>query len=71
MALEQDLTIIPVINKIDLPAAQPELVAAEIEKIIGILREEIIMASAKMGIGIPEILEAIVQRVPHPKGDAD
>lgn len=71
MAVEQDLTIIPVINKIDLPAAQPEVVATEIENTIGLLREEIIEASAKMGVGIKEILEAIVQRVPPPKGEPD
>ena len=69
MAVEQDLTIIPVINKIDLPAAQPDVVAAEIEKSIGLFREEIIEASAKIGKGIPEILEAIVKRIPPPKGD--
>ncbi len=69
MAVEQDLAIIPVINKIDLPAAQPDVVATEIENTIGLLREEIIEASAKMGIGISEILEAIVLRVPPPKGD--
>ncbi len=71
LALEHDLTIIPVINKIDLPAAMPDEVAAEIEKVIGIPREEIIMASAKMGTGVPEILEAIVQRIPHPTGDVN
>ncbi len=71
MAVEQDLTIIPVINKIDLPAAQPEVVAAEIERSIGLFREEIIEASAKIGLGVPEILEAIVQRIPPPKGDPD
>ena len=71
MAVEQDLTIIPVINKIDLPAAQPDVVAGEIEKTIGLFREEIIEASAKMGTGVAEILEAIVQRIPPPKGDPD
>ncbi|HEX2909781.1 MAG TPA: translation elongation factor 4 [Chloroflexia bacterium] len=71
MAVEQDLTIIPVINKIDLPAAQPEVVAAEIEKTIGLFREEIIEASAKMGTGITDILEAVVQRIPPPKGNPD
>ncbi len=69
MAVEQNLTIIPVINKIDLPAAQPDVVAAEIEKSIGLFKEEIIMASAKIGLGVPEILEAIVQRIPPPTGD--
>ncbi len=71
MAVEQDLTIIPVINKIDLPAAQPDVVAAEIEKTIGLFREEIIEVSAKTGQGVPEILEAIVQRIPAPKGEQD
>jgi GTP-binding protein LepA len=71
MALEHDLTIIPVINKIDLPGAEPDVVAEEIERVLGLPAEEIIMASAKEGIGIPEILEAIVQRIPPPQGHAD
>lgn len=71
MALDQNLTIIPVINKIDLPAAQPDVVATEIENTIGLFREEIIEASAKMGKGVPEILEAIVERIPPPKGEPD
>lgn len=71
MAVEQNLTIIPVINKIDLPASQPDVVAGEIEKTIGLFKEEIILASAKMGTGIPEILEAIVERIPPPKGEPD
>jgi len=69
LAIEQGLEIIPVINKIDLPAAQPEVVAAEIEKVTGIPAEEIILASAKMGTGVPDILEAIVHKIPAPKGD--
>jgi len=69
VALENDLTIIPVINKIDLPGAHPEEVAQEVETVVGIPAEEAIMASAKEGIGVPEILEAIVQRVPPPQGD--
>jgi GTP-binding protein LepA len=68
LALEADLNIIPVVNKIDLPSAEPERVSQEIEEVIGIPREEIILASAKEGIGIPEILEAIVQHIPPPKG---
>jgi len=68
LALEHDLTIIPVINKIDLPMAQPELVAEEIERVIGIPRREMLFASAKEGTGVPEILEAIVQRIPPPRG---
>lgn len=65
-ALDQNLEIIPVINKIDLPHAEPERVADSIENLIGCLREEILMASAKQGIGIHEILEAIVNRIPPP-----
>ncbi|MEI6046197.1 MAG: translation elongation factor 4 [Chloroflexota bacterium] len=71
LALEHDLTIIPVINKIDLPSAQPELVAEEVMKVIGAKRDEIILASAKMGVGIPEILEAIVLHIPPPSGATD
>ncbi|GAB4197667.1 MAG: translation elongation factor 4 [Roseiflexaceae bacterium] len=70
LALEHDLTIIPVVNKIDLPGAEPEHVAQEIEDVIGLLREEVIFASAKQGIGVQDILEAVVERVPPPKGDA-
>ncbi len=70
MALEHDLTIIPVLNKIDLPGAEPERVAEEIEKVIGLPRTDIIPASAKEGIGITEILEAIVERVPAPGGSS-
>ena len=69
MALEHDLTIIPVINKIDLPGAEPEVVAEEIERVLGLPAEEIILASAKEGIGVDEILEAVVQRVPPPQGE--
>ncbi len=68
-ALDQNLEIIPVINKIDLPHAEPERVADSIENLIGCLREEILMASAKQGIGIHEILEAIVARIPAPSTD--
>jgi GTP-binding protein LepA len=70
LALEADLAIIPVINKIDLPSAEPEKVAKEIEDVIGIPRDEVILASAKEGIGTGDILEAIVDRVPPPKGNA-
>src|SRR4029077_14846961 len=59
----------PVLNKIDLPSAQPEVVMEELETVLAIPREEVILASAKEGIGITEILEAIVERVPPPKGD--
>ncbi len=71
LALEHDLTIIPVINKIDLPSAQPEFVAQEIEDMVGLPKDEIIFASAKVGRGVPDILEAIVQRVPAPHGESN
>ncbi len=69
LALREGLTIIPVLNKIDLPSAQPEVVMEELESILAIPREEVILASAKEGIGITEILEAVVARIPAPKGD--
>ncbi len=69
MAMEQDLALIPVINKIDLPHAEPERVAHELERVVGFAREEMIFASAKEGIGIDEILEAIRLRIPPPKGN--
>jgi GTP-binding protein LepA len=69
LALRENLTIIPVVNKIDLPSAQPDLVIEELENILAIPREEVILASAKEGIGIEAILEAIVERIPSPKGD--
>ena len=71
LALENDLEIIPVINKIDLPSADPDRVRQEIEDVIGLDASEAILCSAKEGIGIKEILEAIVQKVPAPKGDAE
>jgi GTP-binding protein LepA len=71
LALEADLTIIPVINKIDLPAAQPDRVAREIEQVVGIPAEEMLRVSAKTGEGVPALLEAIVRRVPPPTGDPD
>jgi GTP-binding protein LepA len=67
LALENNLEIIPVINKIDLPSADPERVIAEIEQVIGLDCSGAILASAKVGLGISEILEAIVQRVPPPR----
>jgi GTP-binding protein LepA len=70
LALAQNLVIIPVINKIDLPSADPEMVMTELEETLAIPREEVILASAKEGIGVPEILQAIVERVPPPRGDA-
>ena len=71
LALEHDLEIIPVINKIDLPSAEPEKVREEIEDVIGLDASDAILASAKAGIGIEEILEAVVNRVPPPEGDKD
>src|SRR5690349_6686217 len=71
LALEHNLTIIPVLNKIDLPGAEPEHVAQEIEKVLGLPREEVLHASAKEGTGVREILEAIVARVPPPHGQRD
>ena len=71
LALDNALEIIPVINKIDLPAADPERVRAEIEDVIGIDASEAVFASAKAGIGIEDILEQIVEKVPAPVGDTD
>ena len=69
LAIREGLTIIPVLNKIDLPSAQPDVVMEELENVLAIPREEVILASAKEGTGVPEILEAIVARIPPPKGD--
>jgi len=69
LAIDDDLEIVPVINKIDLPSAQPEVVKAEIEEMIGLDASEAVLASAKSGIGIAEILEKIVADVPAPTGD--
>ena len=71
MALEHDLEILPVINKIDLPSAQPEVVRGEIEDEIGLDAADAPLISAKMGIGIEDVLEDIVKRVPAPTGDPD
>jgi len=71
LALENDLEIIPVLNKMDMPSAMPEDVADQIVDLIGCERESIIFASAKTGEGIPDILKAIIERVPAPKGDAN
>ncbi|PMP62129.1 MAG: elongation factor 4 [Hydrogenobaculum sp.] len=68
-AVEQNLVIIPVINKIDLPAADPDRIKLQIREILGLDPDEAILASAKEGIGIEEILEAITKRIPPPKGD--
>jgi GTP-binding protein LepA len=70
-SIEHDHEIVPVINKIDLPAAEPEMVRKEIEDIIGIDASEAVLTSAKSGIGIAEVLEAVVTKIPPPKGDRD
>ncbi|TCP32330.1 GTP-binding protein LepA [Scopulibacillus darangshiensis] len=71
LALENDLEIIPVINKIDLPSAEPERVKQEVEDVIGLDASDAVLASAKAGIGIEEILEQIVEKIPAPSGDPD
>ncbi len=71
LALEHDLETVPVINKIDLPSARPEEVRAEIEEEIGLDASDAPLTSAKLGIGIDEVLEAVVNRIPAPEGDAD
>lgn len=69
LALENDLTIIPILNKIDLPSAEPELVKDQIVDLLGCKREEILAASGKTGMGVHDILRAIVERIPQPKGN--
>jgi GTP-binding protein LepA len=69
LALESDLEIVAVLNKIDLPAADVDRYAGEIETVLGIPREEIIPMSAKTGVGVPELLDAIIDRIPAPTGD--
>ncbi len=71
LALDQDLEIIPVINKIDLPSARPSEVAKELQDLLGTPADETILISAKQGIGVQDVLEAIIKRVPPPKGDPD
>jgi len=71
LAIDNDLEIIPVINKIDLPNADPEKIKEQIENVIGLDASEAVLASAKNGIGIKDILEQIVQKVPAPQGDPD
>tara|TARA_R110001632_G_scaffold59971_1_gene145683 strand:+ start:581 stop:2377 length:1797 start_codon:yes stop_codon:yes gene_type:complete len=71
LALENDLTIIPVLNKIDLPSANPEEVTDDIVGLLGCEAEDVIPASAKTGVGIVEILAAVIERIPPPKGDPD
>ena len=70
LAIEHDLVIVPVLNKVDLPSANPEEVEDQIIDLIGCKREEILRVSAKTGFGVPELLDALVDRVPAPKGDA-
>lgn len=71
MALDHDLEVFPVINKVDLPSADPDLVASEIEDVIGIEAHDAPRISAKMGLNIEDVLEAIVAKIPAPKGDVD
>lgn len=71
LALDNNLEIIPVINKIDLPSAEPERVKQEVEDVIGLDASEACLTSAKAGIGIKDVLEAVVQKVPAPEGDPD
>jgi GTP-binding protein LepA len=70
-SIEHDHEIVPIINKIDLPAAEPEMVKTEIEEIIGLDASNAVLCSAKSGIGIDEVLESVVTRIPPPKGDPD
>ena len=71
LALEHDLEIVAALNKIDLPAADPDRFAAEIENVLGIPADEIVRISAKTGEGVPELLDAVVEAIPPPAGDAD
>jgi len=71
LAIDNDLEIIPVINKIDLPNADPERVRQEIEDVIGLDASDAVLASAKTGVGIEEILEQIVEKIPAPSGDPE
>src|SRR6478735_4334677 len=69
-ALDNNHEIVPVLNKVDLPAAEPEKIKQQIEDVIGIDASDAVMISAKTGLGVPDVLEAIVHRLPQPKGDA-
>src|SRR3712207_2238977 len=71
LALENDLEIVAALNKIDLPAADPDRYAEEIENVLGLAAEDILRISAKTGEGVPDLLDAIVERIPPPTGDAD
>jgi GTP-binding protein LepA len=70
-AMEMDLEVVPVLNKIDLPAADPERVAEEIEDIVGIDATDAVRCSAKTGVGVTEVLERLVREIPAPEGDPD
>src|SRR5918994_621329 len=71
LALEHDLAIVAALNKLDLPAADPDRVAGEIEHVLGIPADEILRISAKTGEGVPELLDSLIERVPAPRGDGD
>ena len=71
LAMEHNLEIIPILNKIDLPGSEPERVLAEVESVLGYKASEVLMISAKTGQGVPQVLEAIAQRIPPPVGDVD
>src|SRR4051795_13395553 len=71
LALENDLAIVAAVNKIDLPAADPDRVSEEIERVLGVPAEEILRISAKTGEGVAELLDAVLDQIPPPKGDAD
>jgi GTP-binding protein LepA len=71
LALEHDLAIVAAVNKIDLPAADPDRVAGEIERVLGIAAEDVLRISAKTGEGVPELLDAVVEQIPPPTGDPD
>ncbi|HTL85441.1 MAG TPA: GTP-binding protein, partial [Acidimicrobiia bacterium] len=70
-AIEHDLTIVAALNKIDLPAAEPDKRAGEIERVLGIPATEVLRISAKTGAGVPELLNAVIERIPAPQGEAD
>ena len=71
LAMENDLTIVAALNKIDLPAAEPDKRAQEIERVLGIPAGDVLRISAKTGAGVPALLDAVVERIPAPKGDPD
>src|SRR5436853_6923427 len=71
LAMESDLTIVPVLNKVDLPIARPDVVIAEMEQALGISPDDVIRASGKSGLGVDEVLQAIIERIPPPPGKAD